>query len=88
MTKLVLIVEDDRNQRQAISIALKKAGYEVEEAISGHMALDMLFGEGANRFDLVLLDMVIGDIGGSEVLAHIKRTLPGLPVIVHARRGC
>ncbi|VAV88161.1 Response regulatory protein [hydrothermal vent metagenome] len=82
MTKLVLIVEDDRNQRQAISIALKKAGYDVEEAISGHMALDMLFGEGANRFDLVLLDMVIGDIGGSEVLAHIKRTLPRLPVIV------
>lgn len=82
MTKLVLIVEDDRNQRQAISIALKKAGYDVEEAISGHMALDMLFGEGANRFDLVLLDMVIGDIDGSEVLAHVKRTLPRLPVIV------
>ena len=82
MTKLVLIVEDEQNQRQAIRLALLKAGYEVEEAVSGHMALDMLFGEGANRFDLVLLDMVIGDIGGNEVLAHIKKTLPGLPVIV------
>lgn len=82
MAKLILIVEDDPNQRKVLKLALKNAGIEVEEASSGHQALELLSGEFANRFDLVLLDMMIGDVSGKDVLLHIRDTQPDLPVIV------
>ncbi|MBL4801702.1 MAG: sigma-54-dependent Fis family transcriptional regulator [Emcibacter sp.] len=82
MTKLILIIEDDQSQRKVLKIALKKAGFEVEEAGSGYEAIDLLSGDSANRFDLVLLDMVIGDVNGKDVLRHIKKVLSALPVIV------
>ncbi len=82
MTKLILIVEDDPNQREMLKYALKKAGYDVEVASSGHEALGALSGDQASRFDLILLDMVIGQISGREVLRFVRDTLPGLPVIV------
>ncbi|PCI47944.1 MAG: sigma-54-dependent Fis family transcriptional regulator [Alphaproteobacteria bacterium] len=82
MAKLILIVEDEKNQRRVLELALKKTGFNVEQAASGHEALDLLSGDTAGRFDLVLLDMVIGDISGMDVLDHIRETLPNLPVIV------
>ncbi len=82
MAKLILIVEDEQNQREVLKFALRKTGFDVEEAASGHEALDLLTGDTASRFDLVLLDMVIGDVSGKDVLQHIRETLPNLPVIV------
>ncbi len=82
MAKLILIVEDEKNQREVLKLALKKSGFDVEEATSGYEALNLLSEEDGSRFDLVLLDMVIGDISGKEVLNHVRETLPNLPVIV------
>ena len=82
MTKLILIVEDDPNQREMLKYALKKAGYDVEEASSGHEALGILSGDMVRRFDLILLDMMIGEITGRDILKFVQDTLPGLPVIV------
>ncbi|MCF8474935.1 MAG: sigma-54 dependent transcriptional regulator [Emcibacter sp.] len=82
MTKLILIVEDEENERKMLKLALKKVGYDVEEAKNGQEAITLLSTETAGRFDLVLLDMMIGDITGRDVLGHIKKMLPNLPVIV------
>jgi len=82
MTKLILIVEDESNQRKMLKLALNKAGFEVQEAATGHDAIDILSRDTAINFDLVLLDMVLGEISGKDVLSHIKKTLPDLPVIV------
>lgn len=82
MAKLILIIEDEKNQRAVLKFALKKTGFDVEEAASGFEALELLSGESASRFDLVLLDMVIGDVSGKAVLQHVREMLPHLPVIV------
>ncbi|VAX05732.1 Response regulatory protein, partial [hydrothermal vent metagenome] len=82
MTKLILIVEDESNQRKMLKLALNKAGFEVQEAATGHDAIDILSRDTAINFDLVLLDMVLGEISGKDVLSHIKKSLPNLPVIV------
>jgi len=82
MTKLILIVEDELNQRKMLKFALNKVGFDVEEASNGQEAIAILSGEGATRFDLILLDMVIGEISGRDVLNHVKETLPNMPVIV------
>jgi len=82
MTKLILIVEDDPSQREMLKYALNQTGYTVEEASSGHEALGILSGDMARQFDLILLDMMIGEITGKDVLKFAQDTLPGLPVIV------
>ncbi len=82
MTKLILIVEDEKSQRKLLKLALEKAGYDVEEAASGFDALSLLSEESASRFDLVLLDMVIGEVSGKDILNYIKKRLIDLPVIV------
>jgi len=87
MTKLILIVEDDQNQRKILEYALHKAGYRVEGAASGHEALSLLSGDNAGRFSLVLLDMVIGAVTGRDVLLHVRGNLPDLPVIMLTGHG-
>ncbi len=82
MTKLILIVEDDPSQREMLKYALSQAGYTVEEASSGHEALGILSGDMARQFDLILLDMMIGEITGKDVLKFVRDTLPDLPVVV------
>jgi len=87
MTKLILIVEDDQNQRKILEYALHKAGYRVEGAASGHEALSLLSGDNAGRFSLVLLDMVIGTVTGQDVLLYVRENLSDLPVIVLTGHG-
>ncbi|WP_339864447.1 sigma-54 dependent transcriptional regulator [Paremcibacter congregatus] len=82
MRKLILIVEDDKNQRQVIKFALNRVGFDVEEAVSGEQAMELLSCETASRYDLVLLDMVMGHVSGRDILNFVKDALPHLPVIV------
>lgn len=68
-TGLLLVVDDDASNRDVLSRRLARQGHEVRTASSGAEALRMI-GEGA--FDLVLLDIMMPDMDGYEVLAHIK----------------
>lgn len=65
----VLVVEDDRNQRDIIKIILSKEGFYVETADCGRKAVDMLK---TGNFDLVLTDLRLPDIDGTEVLREAK----------------
>lgn len=76
----VLVVEDDEGLRYAMSIALTRAGFEVEEAVDGKEAVQALTAPGT--YCCVLLDMLLPTVHGSTVLTHIARTAPKLPVIV------
>ncbi|WP_138379589.1 sigma-54-dependent transcriptional regulator [Luteithermobacter gelatinilyticus] len=84
MTKTVLIVDDEDTQRQMLKIALQKAGYQALLAKSGREALAMVGAEAVGMPDLILLDLVLGDIDGMEVLEKICGQDPGRrpPVIV------
>jgi|MudIll2142460700_1097286.scaffolds.fasta_scaffold00764_1 DNA-binding NtrC family response regulator len=65
----VLIVEDDRNQREIVKTILVKEGYYVEDAETGGKAVE-LFKSGS--FDLVLTDLKLPDMDGTEVLREVK----------------
>jgi adenylate cyclase len=80
-TGLILIVDDDPINRILLTSCLKEEGYTVRTAESGKQALDMLESE---PFELMLLDLLMPEMDGFEVLKWIK-TKPGLrhpPVIV------
>jgi DNA-binding response OmpR family regulator len=83
----VLIVDDDPDYLAILRSLLEKRGFRIATALSGQQALDELARE---RPDVVLLDVVMPDMSGLEVLQRIRETptTASLPVIlVSARAG-
>jgi twitching motility two-component system response regulator PilH len=77
----ILVVDDDATYRQLVTFGLTKAGYDVMMANDGKQALSWLLNF-QQRPDLVLLDLLMPQLSGIEVLESIK-TLPyKLPVIL------
>ena len=77
----ILIVEDDPSIRFMLRLILERAGHEVLEAQHGAAALVTLEGE---LPDLVLTDLMMPVMGGSELIQHLRadpRTAE-LPVLV------
>lgn len=77
----LLIVDDEEGNRDVLERLLQKQGYEVSKAQNGQSALDML---NQQSYDLVLLDIMMPQIDGYEVLRHIKldEQLRHIPVIM------
>jgi class 3 adenylate cyclase len=77
----ILVVDDLRTNRLKLCLGLKQQGHTVAEAENGRQAIEMLRAE---SFDLVLLDIVMPELNGYQVLEVMKND-PGLrdvPVIV------
>ena len=72
----ILIVEDEEPIRNLIRLALRKAGYCVACAEDGMRAADMLEQQ---CFDLILLDVMLPQVDGFELMEYIKPL--GIPVI-------
>ncbi|WP_286731600.1 response regulator [Pseudomonas sp. PGPPP4] len=68
--KLILIVEDDADSASVLEAYLLRDGFAVILAEDGRHGLDLFQRE---RPDLVLLDMMLPRLGGTEVLAQIRR---------------
>jgi DNA-binding NtrC family response regulator len=66
---IILVVEDDANQRNIIKTILSKEGYYVEGADCGKKAVEILK---TGKFDLVLTDLRLPDIDGTEVLREVR----------------
>ncbi len=78
----VLVVDDNDDNRYTLTRRLKREGYtNLAVAENGRQAVDMLAGQ---RFDLVLLDIMMPEMDGYQVLAHIKssQALREIPVIM------
>jgi two-component system KDP operon response regulator KdpE len=79
----VLLVDDEASIQRALAPLLRSRGYDVEIAATGGEALKRL----ADRPpDLVVLDLGLPDIDGTEVCRRIRERLP-IPIIVLSARG-
>ncbi len=76
----VLVVEDEESVRRLLSQVLRMRGYEVLEAADGEEAL-ALFGEGGAGIQLVLTDVIMPKMGGSELAARLVELRPDLPLV-------
>ncbi len=74
----VLVVEDEESYSDALAYVLRKEGFEVALAADGRTALDKFERVGA---DIVLLDLMLPGIPGTEVCRQIRAT-SSVPVIM------
>lgn len=83
----ILIVEDDRNIAYLAQYHVRKLGHEdVTVVNNGAQALELLPDE---RFDLVLMDWMLPDISGIDILRHMRSTSPHqeTPIIMMTARN-
>lgn len=77
----ILVVEDNSEVGAFASQALQELGYETTWSPSGEAALEELSTQDG-AFDVVFSDVVMPGIGGIELAQMVKKTYPGLPVIL------
>ncbi len=79
----ILIVDDDSNIRELLTLYLEKEGYITISAIDGQEAIDM-FKE--KEPDLILLDLMLPKIDGGQVCREIRKTSQ-VPIIMISAKG-
>ena len=76
----VLVVDDDRELLSALEEGLSRAGYEVRVAASGTDALALLEDE-SSSFDVAVVDLMLPDTWGPQMVVLQAQLQPGLKVI-------
>ena len=79
----IVVIEDDRHIRASVTRLLAGAGHDVEGSGTGMAGLEMAL---HNQPDLVLLDLGLPDVDGTDLLKMI-RAVSEVPVIVITARG-
>ena len=80
----ILVVEDDPDINQLLCTIMSDAGYQCQPAFSGSEA--MLWAE-RERFDLVLLDLMLPGLTGEEFITRIRRGRTMPIIVLSAKAG-
>lgn len=78
----ILLVEDEKKLARFIELELTHEGYQVEKAFDGRTGLEMAE---SGSFDLLLLDIMLPELNGLEILRRIRRS-SDVPVILLTAR--
>lgn len=84
MKPKILIVDDEKNMRWAISRALEKEGYEILQASNGQEGIEAFE---RHRPDVMLLDLKMPVMDGMEALKTIRETNTTTPVLMLTAHG-
>ena len=84
MSKRILTIEDDAAIRQGIVDALQFAGYDVSQASTVDDGCNLAI---RLDYDLLLLDLVLPDGSGLDILASVRNVKPTQPVIILTAKG-
>jgi len=80
----ILVIDDDADSLASVVAALRRDGYEVSSSVDPKEGLARLAKEGA---DVVLTDLRMPGLTGLEVIRHVVRENPGVPVVVLTAYG-
>ncbi len=75
----ILVVDDDRHNREMLGEALTHAGFRVDLAASGEQAIEK---GGMREFDAVFSDMKMAPLTGLDVLQEFRKTAPETPIVL------
>ena len=80
----ILVVEDEKRIADFLTRGLEGAGYAVDTALRGALAIEFLH---SAEYDLVILDLMLPDMDGLDVLSKIRNRKAGPPVLILSARG-
>ena len=75
----ILVVDDEKIARESLELTLTREGYTVVTAGSGAEAIEKLKAE---HYDVVITDLIMGDIDGYAVMKEIKSNAPNTKIIM------
>jgi two-component system chemotaxis response regulator CheY len=79
----VLVVDDQVYVRQAVSLVLSRAGYQVVEAEDGGEAIRLMAeGDNGSRVDTIICDLQMPTVDGNEAITQFKRDYPDVPIVI------
>lgn len=78
MPEKILVVDDEPDTVSLLGLTLSRAGYTVIKATSGRTGLEIARRE---RPDLIILDIMMPDLSGLDVLKDLRQVYPVPPVI-------
>ena len=79
----ILVVEDEKKVADMIARGLKAEGYAVDVALDGQSGWDMANG---CEYDLVVLDLMLPKLSGTEILQRIRRKNQQVPILILTAR--
>jgi CheY-like chemotaxis protein len=85
MPHRILYAEDHDDTRVLVSLLLRRAGFEVVEAVSGSAFLERL--EGGESFDLYLLDHTLPDASGVALCRAVRAGDAATPILFYSARA-
>jgi len=77
----ILCIDDNRHGRFARQSLLEDQGYEVVVACNGPEGLEKFRG---GKVDLVIVDYIMPEMNGAEVIQHIRKSNTRVPIILHS----
>ncbi|CAH0304764.1 Response regulator ArlR [Peribacillus sp. Bi96] len=83
MNKRILIIEDEEKIARVLELELKHEGYQTESAFTGKTGLEKAE---AKEWDLILLDVMLPELNGIEVLRRYRKKNDSTPVILLTAR--
>ena len=81
-TQQILVVEDEADIRELLSLLILRQGHTVKQCSSGVQALEVLTSQFSRPFDLVILDWMLPDLSGIEVLQALRKQGSTMPVLM------
>ena len=82
MNEKILVVEDEEKLSRFIELELSYEGYQVEKAKDGRAGLALIEG---GRFDLIILDIMLPELNGLEVMRRARRSTDAPVILLTAR---
>jgi len=80
----ILVVDDEQDIVEVLSYLFKRAGYAPVQASNGRSAIEAVLG---GNISLVILDYMLPDMNGLEVLRELKRIQPDIKIIIITGRA-
>ncbi len=92
MKPKIFTIEDEADITELYKLVFEENGMDIESALTGNEGLEKLRGfakEGAIKPDMILLDLLLPDISGIEILKELKKTdaLKNIPLVVLTNYG-